>query len=246
MADIKSRYHILDSLRGFLVIGMVFYHFLFNLRFMFRVNWSFGIYDATSWIQPIGASLFIILCGVSCTFSQNNFRRGLKILIAAGAVTIVTAMPFLDVDIIWFGILHFLAVGVLWFAVLEKLLKKVPTIVGIIGCLILFFATFYLRSGYLGFSPTASLNILWIPPLPVAIISGINPRGFWSPDYFPTLPWIFMLMLGTFLGRWVPLFKDVLQKNPAPWLGAIGRKALLIYLLHAPVVFFLAYFISKI
>ena len=241
----KPRYHLLDGFRGFLVLGMVFYHLLFILHFVFEVSWSFAVYDTISFIQIIGASLFVALCGVSCTLSKNNFKRGVKIFLAAVAVTLVTALPFLGVGVVWFGILHLLAFGVLLFAVFEKLLKKVPTFVGILSCTILFFATLHLQSGFLGFGATLGIEIFWTPPLPLAVVSGINPIGFFTIDYFPVLPWVFMLLLGAFLGRWVPLFKDWLEKNPVPFLAFVGRRALFIYLFHVPVVFGLAWLLSR-
>ena len=60
--------------------------------------------------------------------------------------------------------------------------------------------------------------------------------GFRSSDYFPLLPWFFLYLCGYFLGGIVaahPRWQRPLTRN-VPALGAVGRKALPIYLIHQP------------
>ena len=68
---------------------------------------------------------------------------------------------------------------------------------------------------------------------------GLHPLIFASADYYPLLPWIFLFLAGYWLGeaflqRRVPEF---CYREHLPALGWIGRHALIIYLVHQPVVY---------
>lgn len=66
---------------------------------------------------------------------------------------------------------------------------------------------------------------------------GFMPKSFFSTDYFPLLPWLFLFWAGYFLhhlvgrGRLAPLRRSV-----CPPLGWMGRHSLVLYLLHQPVI----------
>ena len=106
---------------------------------------------------------------------------------------------------IYFGILHLMAACMLLFWLLDKLGLVVP--LALLGA---FLALYY------GWS--------WWPQVP-------------SADYFPLLPWGYLFFLGTVLGkpiaehRWPQGFYSA----RVPLLPAVGRKTLIIYLLHQPV-----------
>ena len=85
--------------------------------------------------------------------------------------------------------------------------------------------------------PEALLPGVWYANLFTAFF-GFFPRGFFSTDYFPLLPWLFLFWAGYFLhfcmgrARMEPLRRSVC----AP-LGWLGRHSLGIYLLHQPVIY---------
>lgn len=73
----------------------------------------------------------------------------------------------------------------------------------------------------------------------VAVSTGFCAPGFFSADYYPLLPWIFVFLAGSYVG--IPL-----RDSRAPsWcyptrsraLTWVGRHAILIYLLHQPILF---------
>ena len=172
------------------------------------------------------AGLFILLSGVSSNFSRSNVKRGLKALAVSLGITLVTW--FMDMTIV-FGVLHLLGACMLLYGLTQKfwqsLHEKAPWFVpalSIAGIL----ATARLVNGY----PTTTPH-LWM--------FGLVTPDFYSSDYFPLLPWMFVFLLGTWAGRYVREGKlpRWFYETKAPHLAAVGRQALLIYVAHQPVLY---------
>jgi uncharacterized membrane protein len=67
---------------------------------------------------------------------------------------------------------------------------------------------------------------------------GFFPRGFFSTDYFPLLPWLFLFWAGYFLHFCMGRARmEPLRRSVCPALGWMGRHSLLLYLLHQPVIY---------
>ena len=63
------------------------------------------------------------------------------------------------------------------------------------------------------------------------------PKGFFSTDYFPLLPWLFLFWAGFFLHHLVGRERmQPLRRSVCPPLGWLGRHSLVLYLLHQPVI----------
>ena len=69
---------------------------------------------------------------------------------------------------------------------------------------------------------------------------GFPDPEFFSGDYFPLFPWIFLYLTGYFLyGMFMkfPEVKNALRIHlPVPFLVTAGRHSLLLYLLHQPLL----------
>lgn len=240
----KKRIFFLDELRGFAVFCMVFYHAFYILDSMYGYEWANRLFLFFMPVQPFFAGLFIFICGISCSLSRSNAKRGLLILGAATVVTIATAvvMPMLNfVECeIYFGILHLLAFCVLACALLQKPLGKLSPFAGIIICAVLYPFTSGISTGFLNYGDILAFEIPdtlyqnnWLAPL------GIYSPGFFSADYFPIFPNIFIFFAGVFAGRY---FKE---KGFPEWaypqrikpLGILGRNALIIYIAHMPLIY---------
>ena len=78
-----------------------------------------------------------------------------------------------------------------------------------------------------------SVSVPWLYPL------GFPGPGFSSADYFPLLPWLFLFLVGAALGGWCLDHRESrLLTAPLPRaLTFPGRRSLLIYLLHQPVLY---------
>ena len=63
------------------------------------------------------------------------------------------------------------------------------------------------------------------------------PKSFFSTDYFPLLPWLFLFWAGYFLHHLLGRERLApLRRSVCPPLGWMGRHSLVLYLLHQPVI----------
>ena len=231
----KKRIELMDAVRGVSLILMVFHHFFYDLVvFAGAPPWLFSnpVFDP---LHYFFAGLFIFISGISSNFSHSNAARGAKVIGVALVITLVTAV--MDMVIV-FGILHFLGVCMLlygltqgfWQRVNEKLPWLVPAL-SLTGAA----ATARLVNGY----PTATPH-LWM--------FGLTTPGFYSSDYFPLLPWIFVFLLGIWAGKYVREGKlpRWFYEAKVPFFPAVGRKSLLIYIVHQPLLYLLTILIVKL
>ena len=74
-------------------------------------------------------------------------------------------------------------------------------------------------------------------------IIGFTAPDFASTDYFPLPPWLFVFLFGTWAGRYVKdgRLPQGIYTLRAPHLALVRRHALLIYLLHQPVLYEMQY-----
>ena len=219
----SKRISLLDAIRGLSVILMICHHFIYDLvTFLNAPAWFF--YNPVFEIfQPIVAGTFILVSGISSRFSRSNVKRGFKVIAAALVVTLVTT-AFKSPVI--FGILHFLGVSMVFYGLTQNIWEKNRGLSMPIFCTALIVITAFILNA---FNPVQA-NWLW------AI--GLYNNQFFSADYFPIFPWIFVFLLGTWLGEVIKekrLPEWFYSANPR-FLSLVGRKAFLIYLLHQPVI----------
>jgi len=124
----KRRYYALDVLRGLSILLMVCYHWGYDLV-LYDLLPDLALYNPLlDGLQLFFASVFVAISGASSTFSRNNWRRGLKILLCALAVTAATYW-FDPGSTVRFGILHFLGAAALLYQLLRPLLERFrPTV----------------------------------------------------------------------------------------------------------------------
>lgn len=241
MEIIAQRHHridILDAIRGFAILAMVFYHALYDLVYLFNVD--IGPLAYLRYLEPPFAGAFILLAGVSSRFSHSNFKRALKVAAVAALVTAGTLL-FTPQDAIYFGILHFMAAAILLYALAGRLLEKIPPAAALPLWLALFILTYQMPETYFvglrglfGFTlPGALQSVPWLFPF------GIPNANFASADYFPLVPWLFLFLAGAVVGK--PIRDGRLPERfytaRVPFFAAAGRNTLLIYLLHQPVIY---------
>lgn len=238
--DLSRRVHLLDELRGFAIICMVFYHAMYDLVVLFRIDFPlFTSPIMQDFLQPLFAGLFILISGAVGHYSRSNIKRGL-ICFGFGLILTLATYFVMPRAFIAFGILHFLGIAMMLFPLLEKLAQKIPPIAGIAAGLLLFWLFCGIPQGQIGLAPLFSVQLpRELYTTPFFFWLGFPGPGFFSSDYFPLLPWIFVFFSGVCFGR---LLKD---RRCPEWfykphirpLAFIGRHTVWVYLLHQPVCY---------
>ena len=239
----RGRLPAIDAVRGVAFIAMAVYHFAWDLGY-------FG-FIATDVTVDLGwrifarsiASTFLVLVGVSLVLAARNgldrgrFLRRLTILvIAAAGITLVTWLTFPDM-FIFFGILHAIAVS----SVLGLLFIRAPVAI-VIAAAAFSFAAPWIRSAPVFNAPA----LLWL---------GLFTEWPRSVDYVPVFPWFGAVLVGIAGARIALRFASGRAASgpgrqwgwrakvirPLAWAG---RKSLILYLVHQPILISLVYIAS--
>ena len=242
----KKRLHLIDEYRGFWMINMILYHGIWDLVYIFGCNWRWFRSDmAFYWQQSICWS-FIFVSGFCWQMGKQKWKRGLQVF-GAGLVITAATLIFMPDSRVIFGVLTLLGSSMLLMIPCDKMFQKINPWIGAIVSFVIFLFVYPVNDGYMG------LFGEHIIALPRELYSGwlsaylgFPMPGFWSTDYFSILPWFFLYSVGYFAhgivfkgteGKGKALTKEFMGKSICPPLGWVGRNALIIYMLHQPVVY---------
>lgn len=225
----RRRFDVLDAWRSLAVLLMLVYHFLFDLYIFGAMTAEQLFCTPLNAMQKFICSSFILLAGMSARFSRSNLRHGLTVL-AAGIV--VETGAAVGGQKIRFGILMFMGFSMLLYHFAGKYLEKIPGALFAAGCGGLFLFTER-------WTDRVRVSVSWLYPL------GFMSPGFYSADYFPLFPWLFLFLFGTLLGgmcleRRSSTLLSLRLPAAVTWLG---RHSLLVYVLHQPVLYGISYLI---
>ena len=220
----SERVRWLDGWRGLVCLLMIGYHLLFDLTMFGWVPYAVTERWPIALLQRFIALSFIFLSGVSSHFTRSNLRRG---LIALGAGVVVVAASYVVDAPIRYGILQFLGCAMIFYHFLGKYVERVPD-----NLAPWLWAALYLAA--YAISERAVVEAKWLYWL------GLRYRGFVSFDWVPVFPNIFMFFLGGWFGKRLmaaPADSRLRTMGAPKWLACIGRRTLLIYMLHQPVLY---------
>lgn len=216
----------IDALRGVAIVGMVIYHFCWDLTFFDLAD--FQISNGIGWIafRTLIAGGFLTLVGISLVLAHRDgmrwrgfWRRFAILAIAALAITIVT-YQFVPQAFIFFGILHAIAV----FSLLGLAFLRLPWWLCLAAAIVVI-AMQQAASPAFNWPPIVWLGLADPPPV--------------SNDFEPLFPWFGAVLLGMAIAK--TGFVDWL----GGWQGAdplgrvlrwAGRYSLPIYLIHQVVL----------
>lgn len=232
----RERYYFLDALRGIAVFSMVIYHFVWDLNYVAGIRWgSFSSPINFLWQQSI-CWTFILISGFCFFLSRHPLKNGILTLLGGLAVTLVTLVATPDAAI-YFGVLIFHGSAMLLLLPIRKFLYKIPASLGAVISFLLFILCYSINDRSLAFGLIELPKALYSNMLTAFL--GFPPDSFASADYFSFFPWIFLFLTGFFLSS---LVKN--KDNPPkilyfkiPVAEWIGRKALIIYLVHQPILY---------
>lgn len=227
----RGRVQALDLFRGLCILLMAAYHFTYDLVFYCGLPAALVVSPPAAAVQVLSSRGFILLAGVSSRLSRSNARRGCIVLAAGFLVEVVSALWG---DPIRFGILQFMGGAMLIYAATGPVWRRLPGPALPILSLSAFVLCRLLLPAYTS--------------LPFLYPFGLITHSFISSDYYPLFPWLFLFLLGTWLGGFLQEGKgpDALYRWRLPVLNAMGRHSLLIYLLHQPVLVVLAFGLSRL
>lgn len=225
---------------------MILYHFLWDLRFIagFEIDW----YTQTPgkiWQASI-CFVFIFLSGFCLPLSRNSLKRGITVFMSGLLVTVVT-LVFMPENRVVFGVLTLIGSCMIIMSCIKRENYKYKYIY-LFAALILFIISFKISEGYAGFMGI-KVNI------PSVMYSGYFTtylgfpfRQFYSTDYFPLIPWLFLFATGFFTfyivkeKEWI----NCLKRRNFRVLCYIGRNTLVIYLFHQIILYALTLLIINI
>lgn len=220
---LSSRISGIDTLRGLCVFLMFLYHFGYDLYFYCGFPaWVIQNPVFTA-VQVWGSSTFIFLAGLSCRLSRSNWKRGARVLLLGGVVSVVT---WFWGDFVRFGILHFMGCSMLIYGLTHRLWEKLPRWPAIVL--------------YVGLFALARQRMPMVLDIPYLYPFGIIAPGFRSSDYFPLLPWFFLFLAGSWAGEWKDRLPLWICRLKVPVFNWLGRHALPAYLVHQPVLVVIA------
>lgn len=232
----NKRYIELDLLRTLAIVMMIIYHAAYDLQFFY--GWDFDTLNGPWWVfARLTAVLFLLIVGISFSISWSRHSsksykkyllRGLGVILCGMLVSLVTWLWDSE-TYVRFGILHLIGVSIL----LLPFFARLGVMNAVLG--ILFIAADVLLKDSL-------MQTSLLLPL------GIVPLGFDSVDYFPLIPWFGFVLIGYVLGHVIYVrhpravsdrargWFGFAHHKRALWITWPGRHALLIYLIHQPIL----------
>lgn len=234
----RGRVALLDEMRGFFILLMVFYHALYDVVEIFGVNFPFFHSPFMRFMQLWIAGDFVLISGAVSRYSRSNLKRGALVFAMGMVLTVVTwfAMPS---QLVAFGVLHSLGACMMLFPAVKSLLDKVHPTLGLFFCSVLFLATYFVPQRLLGFPPLTLTIPDALYSTPFLFPLGFPGSGFYSSDYFPLIPWFFFFCAGACIGAHIRAgsLPGWVYRSHVPWLSRIGRNTIWIYMLHQPVIY---------
>ena len=240
----RERYHLLDALRGFAIYHVIIFHFLYDVYVVYGLqpDWPYQ-----TWVQlwqKNGCGLFVLVSGMVFALGRNTFKRGLQLQILGLIITLVTVF-FAPSEAIYYGILTFFGSAMWLTLLLKKLLVRVPAVAGMLSSVVCYILTKDIASGVGSFFGTKLFTFPeWLYQDYFAIL-GFHSNNFYSSDYVPLLPHIFVFWFGMYLFAWLR------EHNLTPLLTGgnykiftfPGTHSLETYILHQPILMAICYVI---
>lgn len=229
----------IDVVRGTAILAMITYHLSWNLSWFGVVDWQ--VSTGPGWRLFAGsiAGTFIFLSGVGLALAHQHgvrwypfWQREAIIITAAAAVSGVTFMTFGE-TFVRFGILHAIAAS----SLVAVLFVRLPAYASFIAAAIFAFLPLWASNPVFDGQP-----LLW---------TGLGEPHFASVDYVPMAPWTALALLGVFITR-SEFTSPILHRLQSLSFGSatgrflvfLGRKSLIIYLVHQPILFGLIWAMS--
>ena len=147
---VNNRLHLLDTIRGAAIIGMIFIHVSYDLPSYFSI---YPGYLGSTWYEVFCQFVritFIFLSGYCAILGKQTLKRGLIVSGVGAAITLVTIIGKFD-DPIIFGVLTLIGASMLLSVPLRRVIDQKNAGFLFLAGLLLFLATLHIYDGYFGF-----------------------------------------------------------------------------------------------
>ena len=233
----RARYWEIDLVRTVAIAMMFTYHAGYDVDFLAPGVGIEPLDGGWRALQVATGSLFLFVAGISFTISDaaavrrglrwsarlaKHARRGAQVIACGLAISLVTWIA-LDDRYVRFGILHAIGASI----VLAPFVARLGVWNAPLGLVVIV-------AGVLLADERSDI--------PGLLLLGIKPPGGAGVDYYPLLPWFGLVMLGIAAGtalypsgRPGPWAARLPSRVPT-WTTAPGRRSLVIYLVHQPVL----------
>lgn len=210
-----------DALRGALILLVVLDHFMYDIlvlgRYFESEFWSNLFYAAADYRSGIGflgvmreellnsfIMAFILLSGVSSSFSRCNWARGVKMACFALLLTAVTHVVATVTNsasmVINFNVIHVVAICVLFYSLLEWIWSKMNTRLAknIYGwCIVVIIIVTFAVGYYYINSPHIDTSDLF----GMIFFEHSSNYGLSPGDHLPLFPAVGWFLIGAFIGK---------------------------------------------
>lgn len=243
----KIRYTVPDIIRGVSVIAMIVYHTMWDLVYLFGVSVPWFKTDMGFLFQQSICWSFVLISGFCWHLGKKKIKRSVIVLACSLVLTAVTAIVMPE-QIILHGVLSLIGTAMLVTIPLDKIFKKVHPLWGIVISFLLFLLTYDVNNGFVGIAGHKLFELpenLYINT--VTAFFGFPHDAFYSSDYVPILPWIFVFFIGYFIYALLERKNKLkfLSKFTCKPIEFIGRHSLEFYMAHQPIIFGILFLIFK-
>ena len=123
LSEKKKRIYLIDITRGILIIYVVYYHFMYDLNDILghEIPYLYSVWFST--IRDCMSGSLIFISGISCNFSENNLKRGVRTILIAMVLTLVT-LTVMPSQTIIFGILHLLGTMMFLYGIAQYVIHR--------------------------------------------------------------------------------------------------------------------------
>ena len=154
-----GRYEILDTIRGLALTNMIAYHGIWNLVYLYGMNWEWYKSGKAAYIwQQAICQTFILLSGFCFLIGRGKIKNGLLISLLGAAITLVTGLV-MPSNIVIFGVLTCLGFCIIISFLFKNIFLKVNPVFGGMVSLMLFLYTKQINRGILGFGDFGKIYV---------------------------------------------------------------------------------------
>ncbi len=232
---------LIDTLRGIALIAMATYHFTWDLEFFGYVDPGTATQGFFRLYARSIASSFLFLAGVSLVLAHGRGIRwhafAKRLAVVAGAAIAISIATFFifPQEWIFFGILHNITVS----SLIGLAFLQAPLAIAFAVPILIAVGMFIDAAIMPGMLQSPLFDTRWLAWIGFA---ELTPR---SNDYVPLFPWLAALLAGIAVTRlaiargWTSRLAQLQRKDTL--LAKAGRKSLIVYLVHQPILLGLVY-----